>query len=230
MLSAIKNKIKNAGIFGKSRYGKTWKDRDNEWYSALFDGTPLVHENFIEFLKGKKDIKTVLEVGCGTGIYPIKFNNLFYNAKYTGVDISEKAIAYCKKNSQFEFICGDFLKVQLHQNFDLVFSHAVIDHVYDIDLFLSKLVKASNKYVYVSSYRGYFPDLNKHRMNWRDDDGCYYNDLSVSQIRKILLENGLSEEEFVTRPQKSGQKNKQLELETVIEINKKNFTLTRSTS
>ena len=219
MLEGIKNRIKNSGLLGKSEYGKTWQNRDDEWYSKLFSATPILHENFIQFLKTKNDVKSVLEIGCGSGIYPIRYKELFSGIQYTGIDISPSAIEFCKKKSDFEFICGDLLKMNLEKKHDLVFSQSVIDHVYDVDLFITKIANATKKYAYVSSYRGYFPELKKHKMEWRDNDGCYYNDISVSKLRIALLESGLKEDEFQIRVQETGQKG--LETGTIIEISRK---------
>lgn len=219
MLEGIKNKIKNSGFLGKSEYGKTWQNRDDEWYSKLFSATPIFHENFIQFLKARSDVRSALEIGCGSGIYPIRYKDLFTQIQYTGIDISPSAIAFCKKKSDFEFICGDSLKMDLEKKYDLVFSQSVIDHVYDIDLFITRIAKATKKYAYVSSYRGYFPELKKHKMEWRDDDGCYYNDISVSKLKTTLLESGLKQDEFQVRAQETGQKG--LEIGTIIEINRK---------
>lgn len=219
LLEGIKNKIKNSGFLGKSEYGKTWQNRDDEWYSKLFSATPIFHENFIQFLKARSDVKSALEIGCGSGIYPIRYKDLFTQIQYTGIDISPSAIEFCKKKSDFEFICGDLLKMNLEKKYDLVFSQSVIDHVYDIDLFITKIAKATKKYAYVSSYRGYFPELKKHKMEWRDDDGCYYNDISVSKLKTTLLESGLKQDEFQVRAQETGQKG--LEIGTIIEINRK---------
>ena len=205
LLEGIKNRIKNSGLLGKSEYGKTWQNRDDEWYSKLFSATPIFHENFIQFLKSKNDVKSVLEIGCGSGIYPIRYKELFSGIQYTGIDISPSAIEFCKKKSDFEFICGDLLKMNLEKKHDLVFSQSVIDHVYDVDLFITKIANATKKYAYVSSYRGYFPELKKHKMEWRDNDGCYYNDISVSKLRIALLESGLKEDEFQIRVQETGQ-------------------------
>ena len=58
-------------------------------------------------------MKSVLEIGCGTGLYPIEFKDLFERKKYLGVDLSETAIKHCKKNSDYEFICGDFVKIPI---------------------------------------------------------------------------------------------------------------------
>jgi len=206
----------------KSSYGKTWQAKSDDWYTNIYVARPLLHENFVDYLTRNSDVKTILEIGCGAGVYPIKLRELFSNKKYLGIDISEQAITYCKNHSQFDFICGDFLQIELPEKYDLVFSHAVVDHVYDIDLFLSKIVQTCRKHAYVSSYRGYFPNLGEHRMTWNNDEGCYYNDLSVNQIRRTLIQSGLQENEFTIRSQESGQRDKYLDgVETVIEISRK---------
>ena len=216
MISKLKHRI-----LGKSQYcNQDWQKADFDWYVQIHNSNHLLHENFIQYFKEKKDVQTVLEVGCGTGIYPIKYKELFSGKRYTGIDISETNIDFCKKNSDFEFICCDLIKTDLGKTYDLVFSHAVIDHVYDIDAFLTKLVKACKKYAYINSYRGYFPELKKHQMEWRESDKCNYNNISIIQVRKVLLENGLTEKEFTIRSQKSGQTQPNLDNQLVIEIMK----------
>jgi SAM-dependent methyltransferase len=218
---ATRIKIKLQKKFGKSTYGNTWKEKNNKWYEEIHDSNYLLHNDFVNYLKEKKDIQTVLEVGCGTGIYPIKHKELFSNMQYTGIDISKTSIEHCRNNSEFEFICGDIIKMELPKKYDLVFSHAVVDHVYDIDGFISKIIQVCKKYAYINSYRGYFPNLEKHKMNWDGYNGCYFNDLSVKQTEQVLLKNGLEKDEFIVRSQESGQSEKNLSNQMVIEIHRK---------
>ena len=224
MFKIIRNKIKNTGVFGHSSYGKTWQKKEgneqNDWYDQMHESHKIQHQDFIQYLKIRKNLETVLEVGCGTGVYPIKLKELFANIKYTGIDISETAIKQCKKNSSFEFIAGDFIKLDISRKFDLVFSHAVVDHVYDVDEFVAKIVNLTKKYAYITAYRGFFPDLKKHKMNWNDEDGSFYNDFSIIQINKKLKEMGLNENEFNVRSLKVDDKNDSLDYQTIIEIEK----------
>lgn len=209
-------------VFGKEKYGTSWQTFDENWYTEIHELNYLLHKNFKQFLKSKNNnIKTVLEVGCGAGIYPIKNKEFFSGISFTGIDISKTAIEHCKKNSSFEFLLGDILKMNLTEKYDLVFSHAVVDHVYDIDGFITKLVSLCKKFAYISSYRGYFPNLKSHKMSWSENDSCYFNDLSVSQLQKILTETRLEHDEFIIRAQESGQKGKNVDVHTVIEINRK---------
>ena len=206
---------------GKATYGHYWQKMNIEDYDDMFEHRPELHENFINFLQSKKDVKTVLEVGCGKGIYPIKLKNLFSNIEYEGIVFGKPAIEYCKKNSKFNFIQGDFITMELDKKHDLVFSHAVIDHVYDIKGFLNKIVLACKKYAYVSCYRGYFPNLQKHSIEWNNKKGCYYNDLAVDEIKRNLLQCGLDDNEFVIIEQKAKNSGNNIKSETIIEINKK---------
>ena len=208
-------------IFGKSVYGnQDWMKADDQWYEKIHDSNYLLHENFMEyFSKIKPDIKTVLEVGCGTGVYAIKEKEMFSGLEYTGIDFSSKNIEYCKNHSEFNFLVGDFIKMNVDKKYDLVFSHAVIDHVYDIETFLLNLVKSCKKFAYINSYIGYFPNLDKHKRRWRDDDHCYYNTISVKQITKNLQEFGLSRNQFIGRSQKANEKNTN-NTQLVIEIDK----------
>ena len=208
-------------IFGKSSYGnQDWMKADHQWYEKIHDSNYLLHENFMEyFSKIKPDIKTVLEVGCGTGIYPIREKEMFKDLEYTGIDFSSANIKYCKNHSEFNFLTGDFIKMNIDKKYDLVFSHAVIDHVYDIEIFLLNLVKSCKKFAYINSYIGYFQDLDQHKRRWRDDDHCYYNTISVKQIEKSLQEFGLSNNQFILRSQKANEKNMD-NTQLVIEIDK----------
>lgn len=219
-LNAIKKTIQRelkVKLLGKSKYGSKWTGANNDWYSEIHDSNQLLHEDFKNyFIKKKNDIHSVLEIGCGTGIYPIENKTMFEEINYTGIDISKDAIAYCKKNSNFNFICDDFIKMRLENKFDLVYSHAVIDHVYDIDAFMTKILDTCTKFAYINSYRGYFPQLDAHKSTWRDDVACYFNDISIKQIKKILIKNGLEEKNFIIRPQENGTG----VIQTVIEITK----------
>ena len=208
-------------IFGKSEYGKIWNELDPDWYHNPRIRHQMLEEDLKRYISSKKSIRTILDVGCGAGAIPIRHKGLFSEIHYTGIDISEPAILYSKKNLPFEFICGDFIKMEIHKQYDLVFSLGVIDHVYDIDKFLTKTLDVCKKYAYIHSYRGYFSELKKHKQNWNDDQGCYYNDISIQQAKKLFINYGLKESEFTIRPQESEVEN--LKIHTVFEIEKKNF-------
>ena len=82
-------KIKVEKKFGKSSYGKVWT-KDSNWYNEIHNLNPLLHEDFVRYLKEKKDVKTVLEIGCGAGVYPIQMKESFCrNAVYRNGHITD---------------------------------------------------------------------------------------------------------------------------------------------
>ena len=135
---------------------------------------------------------SVLEIGCSTGLLPKYMHETFKSKKYTGMDLSEKSLETAKENfKQGQFIKGDFIKSNLENSFDLIIALDVIDHVYDPDAFLEKIIQKSNKFGYVRSYRGYFEDLTDHEIEYRDYEGIYYNNLSIKKIKNIFKKYNL---------------------------------------
>ena len=224
MFEKIKNKIKNSGIIGKEKYGKVWQekfgDEQVQWYEGMHNSCLKMHDAFHKFLV-EKSPTTVLEVGCGAGYYPRNLKDYFHGMQYTGTDISETAIEFCKSKSSFNFICTDFLKNNLNKKFDLVFSHALIDHVYDVDLFIEKIIDVSNRFTYVTAYRGYFPDLERHVMRRNNLEGSYYNDISIKQMSKKLAAIGLQEQEYSFSSIKVADEGRDDDWQTIIKIEKK---------
>jgi len=204
----------------KTEYAKIFKEADLNYYQQVFDSKPLVLKDFLKFLKKTNGIKSILEIGCSTGIFPIKYYEYFKTYDYTGLDISQKCIDYCNENSNFNFICADFIKYPLDKKFDLIFSFDVIDHVNDVEQFLINIVNSVKKYAYIVAYVGYFPDLEQHSRRWDDKDGIYFNSLSVNNLKKNLIDYGLSKEEFIIRSQLQGFGDSK-HTETIIEITKK---------
>jgi len=185
----LKTVTKDLFTLSDRNFGNWWQDKNGEFYSSIYKNNPKIHMTFREWLTTKNDIKTVLEVGCGDGIYG---RSIFTDKIYHGIDIGETAIAIAKsqdESSHHSYNCNDFIKdIQYEDDskYDLVFSHSVVDHVYDIDAFITKCIKNAKKYVYITAYFGYHPQLQSHEMTWRSDITCYRNKLSVPKLRELL--------------------------------------------
>jgi SAM-dependent methyltransferase len=179
-------------------YGEWWatNEKGEEWYEELHASRERIHEAFAEWvtrLRTSERISCVLEVGCGRAV---RYANLFSDCRYVGYDISPKEISWCRRqhtNPDHEFVCADFVEAALGERFDLVFSHAVVDHVYDVDRFVAALAGASRRWLYLSSYRGWFPELTEHVYRWHENDTCYYNDLSPGALTRVLEDAGCTE-------------------------------------
>lgn len=169
-------------------YGNYWQNKDKEFYEAIYYETPKIHEYFQEWYSRQGDINTILDVGCGAGIYG---RRVFKDKSYHGVDISGKAIALAQskdRNKNHSYRICDFIADKYYNDahYDLVFSLSVIDHVYNPDEFIKKCVKLSKRHAWIAAYWGYFPKLKLHKMEWHPEITCYQNKLSVSHLQNLL--------------------------------------------
>jgi len=99
-------------------------------------------------MKGLKEIKNILDVGCGTGVFYKLCKKEFPTIDYYGIDYSEDAINLAKKENSQE--CFDVQNVndltsEFIQNYDVILMNGLLavlpngDEV--LDLFLSKKPK-----------------------------------------------------------------------------------------
>jgi SAM-dependent methyltransferase len=218
----LKGNVKSK-LFGKGKYGEYWQELDLDYWQKMYDRNFLLHKDFKSYFeKIVPNIKSTLEIGCGIGIYPIQNSKMFSELEYFGLDISKPCIDYCKKNSKFTFIDDNFLTRNFSEDkkFDLIFSHGVITHVEDIDGFLRKCLKLTKNYLYISSGKGYHPEIINHNQIWSEPDSCYYNELSVKRLEKIMAEENIEKEQYRIRAQKSGSNEKGSGVQVIIEVSK----------
>ena len=79
----------------------------------------------LNFIKGYCEIPgmQILDLGCGPGIYTEKLAKDGYQV--TGMDISENSIEYArsdavKNNLDIEYICQNYLELDVHNRYDLI--------------------------------------------------------------------------------------------------------------
>lgn len=75
--------------------------------------------------------KSILDVGCGYGYDLEKLSNYFPDIKFTGFDIFEDCINFCKtkiKNKNVSFYCRRIEKLNKNEHFDLIYTSGVLIH------------------------------------------------------------------------------------------------------
>lgn len=85
--------------------------------------------------------ETIIDLGCGTGLFSRQLSSRFPESQVTGVDIAEGMISWCQSQSQQEeYVCADALSLPFpDHSADLIFSNLAIQWVYDLDTLFAEL-------------------------------------------------------------------------------------------
>ena len=148
-----------------SKLAKDWWNPEGKFRPLhLFNPTRIkfIKEKIIDHFKidsnNKKPLEQlkILDIGSGGGLLCEPLNRL--GAKMTGIDASNNNIEVAKLHAKemglnIEYILSSPEKINLENQFDVVLSMEVIEHVADVNLFIekcSKLVK-KNGIVFVAT-------------------------------------------------------------------------------
>lgn len=164
------NRYKQNGTSGSGSYGR------------LCDFKATVINDFIT----KKNIKSVVEFGCGDGN---QLSKLACNT-YTGYDVSESIILKNIVRFQQETSKSFYLYDKYNgEKYDLSLSLDVIFHLVENDVFeeyMNKLFDSSNKYVIIYSSNGEVKTkLSEHLLDRNFTDWVYDNQPNFRLIQKI---------------------------------------------
>ena len=176
-------------------YGRFWLEHDGgpEWYQWMYNSRKAVHDHLVAWVQHpdrSAEIESIADFGCGVGV---GYRDHFADRRYVGIDLVPKNIDWCRThlaNNRHEYRCLDYVAEDVDEKFDLVFSSGTIDNSYDVDEYLKAMVRASRKWVYVTCYRGWFPDLQEHRYWYAPAEACFYNDISPGRAQRTLQAAG----------------------------------------
>jgi len=107
-------------------------------------------ERIVQKLVSKLKIKTILEIGCGSGRFTKILSDSIKFEKYFAIDISQDQINNAKEfvnNEKIEFECKKVQDLDIFKKFDLVFSSEALMHINfsDIDSVIKKMIELANK-------------------------------------------------------------------------------------
>lgn len=170
----------------------------DSWYQTTMGNYVFIKEStLLSEMIGDVSGKTLLEVGCATGIHS-RFL-LREDNEITGVDISKEMIKEAKQfqtdNLHFEVM--DALHLRFEDNcFDIVFSATMIEFIVDKEALFKELfrvVKPGGKVVVGTIQKGsHFYDLYQTQFFQENTVFQYANFSDVNDLRQ------LGEQEFIT--------------------------------
>lgn len=121
--------------------------RKDQWNPSLYDDkhsfVSAFGDSLVKVLAPKKGEK-ILDVGCGTGDLACQMADA--GAKVVGIDSSEKMIAKAKeKYLHLSFYVKDVTQLDFHNEFDAVFSNAVLHWVRQPEKALTNIYNSLKK-------------------------------------------------------------------------------------
>ena len=150
------NTINKKEIEKFSKIAEEWWNPEGK-FKPLHKFNPIrisyIKENIIETFKLEnkktplKNIK-ILDVGCGGGLLSEPMCRL--GATVTGIDASDKNINVAKIHSQkdnlkINYFCSSPEKFKIDDKFDVILNMEIVEHVEDVNLFLSACNKLLKK-------------------------------------------------------------------------------------
>jgi ubiquinone/menaquinone biosynthesis C-methylase UbiE len=142
----------------------------------------------------------VLEIGCGFG-RNLKFlmENLSYQPKLVGFDISESMIGKAKEgvNDKVLLGCGDITSLPFRdRSYDLVYTHATLMHVpeEDVSTAIQELKRVAKKYLILIE-ETYWSKGNLRRGTFKPNEYTFIYDYKMLASQSGLVIEEMREEE-----------------------------------
>ena len=128
--------------------------------------------------------KSILEAGCGCGIFASMLYKSKYKVKYCGFDFSSVGLDRARKNCpNYKFIFDNIYTSQLYEthDYDTVISHEVLEHLNDDISFLRKLKKDTLLIASVPEF-----DCDSHVRYFTNENQILFRYKRCANIDKIL--------------------------------------------
>ncbi|MGM0380758.1 MAG: methyltransferase domain-containing protein [bacterium] len=95
-----------------------------------------VAERLIEFMPADREFKSILEIGCGTGIYTDMLVEKYSTARICCIDIAPEMVNRARqhfKNEDIEWLVGDAREILLDEKVSLVTGSSTVHWVQPLD-------------------------------------------------------------------------------------------------
>lgn len=167
---------------------------DSEAYDKNIEKNPLIkiEEPVVLEMINNVEGKKVLDLGCGTGRYSIKFAK--EGAEVTGIDLSEDMLGIAREKvtnkMKINFLKGDMSrKIDLpDKSFDLIISSLAMSHLEEIDGFIENIGRLLNNdgISIISTHHPYLIKIAKVRTLIKSSEGYNYIETYSHLFNEIL--------------------------------------------
>ncbi len=125
-----------------------------------------VAKNLVDFIQenkilDKKNIKNILEIGCGTGIFTNEYLKEFQNLENLYLNDIFNVEKYFE-NIKSYFLEGDITKINIPE-VDLILSSSAFQWIENLDELFKKLSLSSNNLIFSTYTKGYFKNIKEKK-------------------------------------------------------------------
>jgi ubiquinone/menaquinone biosynthesis C-methylase UbiE len=171
----------------------------SRWFNTTFRKAVFQRYDLTFAHAGEIEGKSVLDVGCGSGVYSVDFARRGAK-RVVGVDFSANMLQLARREARAygvadacEFIHANFLDLQFPERFDVSIAVGVFDYLPDPLTFLRKLV-ASTRGKVIATFPGHSlvrEPLRRLRYRLgRKGDVFFYDE---ADVRRLAAEAGIRE-------------------------------------
>lgn len=160
--------------------------------------------------------KSILDVGCGGGLFTLSLANHYPNAHITGIDISRDAIAFAQERLKehqptlpnVQFIIPATPQLDESKSFDVVMSTLVCHHLSDEELisFLQQACRVAKQAVILNDlhrhplasvgFAALVPLFFRNRMIWHDGLLSIRRSFTRQEWKNFLKAAAIDEEDY----------------------------------
>lgn len=152
--------------------------------------------------RGKKEISTILEIGCAYGFFGEVVTKAYPEARYKGIDISSEPVEYGKKELDLDLHFGDYLTTDLG-SFTDIFMWDTIEHLPAPQHFIAKAARdlhpKGRLYIATPNIDSFIPKLRKEK--WRNiTPPTHLHYFSPKTLSVLLERHGFVVEKIIHPP------------------------------
>jgi SAM-dependent methyltransferase len=148
-----------SGIDEKKIYNENWR----QWESMKIHGPMSRHVRRLVFNAcGSLSFSSVLDVGCGPGIFLAELHRRYPSARLAGVDISEEGVALARRNlPSAGFSVCDIARQTPAGSFDLITLVDVAEHIEDDCAAFKNLASICTGHIVIATLEGRMREFEK---------------------------------------------------------------------
>jgi len=210
VLSIVAEYIKGIGyswfsfrLMGKDAFYRQLNDEERFWSRIFYRGNVKEFEDWVKVTPESRqevsnlirdiDIKSILDVGCGTVQDYEQYLSDNLKVEYHGIDLTRPFVEVAKSRYPYlDILLGSANQIPCpDKTFDAVSCRHLLEHLGEVELAISEMTRVSGQYVIITWFMPPARNENIRVVKWRGGKSVHFNHYSKKYIEGILEKNSL---------------------------------------